>query len=462
MIATQNWLNELRGLLKEDQLSTNASILEQHSRGESFDESVLPDVVVFPESSQDVQNIMKLAYQYEVAVTPVAVNSSLEGHTVPLNAGISLDMMRMNRVVAFHPDDLLITLQPAMTYPEINEHCKRNGLFFPIDPGAHASIGGMISTNASGTMAVRYGVTSDYVLALEVVTPTGEIIRTGSKARKSASGYDLKRLFCGAEGTLGIITEVSLRLTGLPEAASAARVPFKSIKDATEFVTSIIQAGLPVARCELVDNKSIRAVNAHANTSYPEEHTIFLEFHGNPQGVHADAELARELAETHNALSFEASSDPKERNVLWEARHNLFYACVALNPNKRNLSTDVTVPISKLADAVSHALKTYRQAGFDAYVVGHVGDGNFHILVFYENDDQQALEQLENAGHEMVLHALSVNGTSTGEHGVGIRKLKYMSEEHGASLNLMWAIKDAFDPKGIMNPGKKLPKKEEG
>jgi len=334
-------LEGLKKFLKDDQISTSQSVLEQHSRGESFDEFVLPDVVLFPESTQDVAKIMSFAYEHDIAVTPVAANSSLEGHTVPLHKGISLDMNRMNRVLSFEPENLLIVCQPAITYPQINEHAKRSGLFFPIDPGAHASIGGMISTNASGTMAVRYGVTSDFVMALEVVTPQGQIIRTGKKARKSSSGYDLKKLYRGAEGTLGVITEVSLKLVGLPEAISTARVPFETVTQATQYVTSIIQAGINVARCELVDAAGIKAVNTHYERSYPESTTIFIEFQGNPKGIEAELELAKDLASEFGALLFDSSSDLQEQAKLWEARHNLFYAMLAVNPNKRNISTDM-------------------------------------------------------------------------------------------------------------------------
>jgi D-lactate dehydrogenase (cytochrome) len=448
---------ELRTFLREDQVSTSQVVLEQHSRGESFDQAVLPEVVVFPESTDDVQRVMRFAFQHAVPVTPVAVNSSLEGHTVPLQGGISLDMMRMNRVVSFHPEDLLVVVQPAVTYPQVNDHVRRSGLFFPVDPGAHASVGGMVATNASGTAAVRYGVTADYVLALEVVTPTGEVVRTGSRARKSSSGYNLTRLLCGSEGTLGVITEVTLRLTGLPEAASAARVPFKDTETATSFVTSVIQAGIPVARCELIDAASMRAVNVHQGTVYPEEMTIFLEFHGNAAGVEVDAALARELAEAHGAIAFEASSDRLERERLWSARHNMFYAVVAANPGRRSVVTDVAVPISKLPEVVTATLDDFHQEGFAAYLVGHVGDGNFHLAVFFERDDSEGQAQVEAVSHRMIQRALRVGGTSTGEHGVGIRKLGYMQEEHGAALELMRAIKNALDPKGIMNPGKKLP-----
>ena len=453
MSTATSWLGELKTLLEDDQVSTGESILEQHSRGESFDESVLPEAVVFSETTQDVQKVIRFAYENSIPVTPVAVNSSLEGHTVPLHGGISLDMTRMNRILSFEPENLLIVTQPAVTYPQINAHTGRSGLFFPVDPGAHASIGGMLMTNASGTMAVRYGVTADFVLGLEIVTPTGDIIRTGSKARKSASGYNLTRLYCGSEGTLGVVTEITLRLVGLPEAASAAQIPFATTKAATEFVTSLIGAGLPVARCELVDAQSIAAVNAHQGTNYPEDITIFLEFHGNPQGVKADAALAKDLAETHGALAFEASTDPDERAELWNARHNMYYATVAANPGKRNITTDVTVPIAALPEALLRARAHAKD--LNVYIVGHVGDGNFHLVAFFDDDESAA--QIENLSHQLVLDALELGGTSTGEHGVGIRKLKYMEQEHGTALNVMRTIKNALDPKGIMNPGKKLP-----
>ncbi len=446
--------DHLRSLLRADQLSTSAAVLRQHARGESYDQAVLPEIVIYPESTADVKRVMEFAYAQAIAVTPVAMNSSLEGHTVPLRGGISLDMTRMNRLREFCPEDLLVVVEPGISYPQLNEQLKRSGLFFPIDPGAEASIGGMVSTNASGTAAVRYGVTADYVLALELVTPKGEIIRTGSRAKKSSSGYNLTRLFCGAEGTLGVITEINLRLVGLPEAASAARVPFKDAEAATTFVSNIIQSGIPVARCELIDPASIAAVNKYLDTNYPEKMTVFLEFHGNPAGVEADAAFVEDLAAAHGALTFEASTDPDERETLWQARHKMFYATVAANPGKRNLVTDVAVPISKLPRAVSHALARCQTEGLPAYLVGHVGDGNFHLAIFFDDGE---LSRVERLSHDLAGHALTLGGTSTGEHGVGIRKLPLMTKEHGAALNLMRDIKRLLDPKDIMNPGKKLP-----
>ena len=448
-------IDKLKAFLKEDQVITSQAVLEQHSKGESFDAiAVLPDVVLYPESTQDVQNIMRFAYENEIPVTPVAVNSSLEGHTVPVNAGISLDMMRMDKVISFQPENLLIVCQPALTYPQINDHARHSGLFFPIDPGAHASIGGMISTNASGTMAVRYGVTSDFVLALEIVTPTGELIRTGTTARKSSSGYDLRKLYCGAEGTLGVITEVSLKLVGLAEAVSAARLAFSDATTATKYVTSLIQAGIPVARCELVDATSMKAVNKYHDRNYPEEMTIFLEFQGNKEGIASEMAFAEELSTEFGALTFEASDKPEEQAKLWEARHNLYYAMVAYVPGKSNISTDMAVPISKLPEAVEFSLQACKDAGFETTIVGHVGDGNFHLLIFFDEDEA---EQVAELNHQLLEKTIALGGTVTGEHGVGIRKMKYMREEHGNALNIMQIIKQGLDPKNIMNPGKKIP-----
>jgi D-lactate dehydrogenase (cytochrome) len=446
---------DLRLLLAAGQVSTLAGDLDQHARGESFDAAVRPDVVLYPESAEDVATIVTYAAQHRVPVTPVAVNSSLEGHTVPLHGGISLDMGRMNRILEFRPDDLLIVVEPAVTYPQINAHVRQRGLFFPVDPGAHASIGGMVGTNASGTAAVRYGVTADHVLGLEIVTGTGERMRLGSRARKSSSGYPLARLLCGSEGTLGVVTEVTLRLTGLPEAASAARVPFPDTGTATQYVTALTQAGVPVARCELIDVGSIAAINAHQGTAYPPEPTIFLEFHGGPAGVAGQAALAEELAFAMGATAFESSTDPAERDRLWEARHNLYYALVAASPQRRNVSTDVAVPISELPAAMAASLDDCRREGLLAYALGHVGDGNFHLAIFFDTDEEA--EAVARVSHAMVLRALQVGGTSTGEHGVGLRKLGYMEAEHGPALELMRGIKRVFDPHRIMNPGKKIP-----
>ncbi len=452
--------DDLIQLLGADRVETSAAVRGQHARGESYAGSVMPEVVVFPRNTADVAQLLTYASANGVPVTPVAANSSLEGHTVPVKGGISLDMMAMDAVLEARPQDLLAVVQPGVTYPKLNERLRHAGLFFPIDPGAHASIGGMVSTNASGTAAVRYGTTSDYVLGLEVVTPTGQVLRLGNRARKSASGYDLCALFSGAEGTLGVITEITLKLVGLPEAAAAARVPFADAFAATTFVTRLIQAGVPVARCELVDEHSIRAANAYSGTSFPEQMTVFLEFHGNPEGVAAEARLAEELAFGAGALAFESATDATERERLWETRHTMFFAANAAHPGMQSLVTDVAVPISELPQALSAALAECAAAGFDANLVGHVGDGNFHLNL-YTADDPASRQAAQDIVDRMTLRALAVGGTATGEHGVGLRKRKYMEAEHGQTLGLMRAIKDLLDPAGIMNPGKKLPTPED-
>lgn len=447
---------ELARLLGDDRVDTTPAVLAQHSHGESYADGVTPAVVVYPHDTAEVSRLLRFATEHGVPVTPVGANSSLEGHTVPAAGGVSLDLGRLDRLLEARPEDLLVVVQPAVTYPRVNEHLKRHGLFFPIDPGAHASIGGMVSTNASGTAAVRYGTTGDYVLALEVVTPTGDVLRLGNRARKSASGYDLCALFTGAEGTLGVITEVTLRVVGLPEAAAAARLPFPDAFRATSFVTRLIQAGVPVARCELVDANSIRSANAYSGTDYPEEMTVFLEFHGNPAGIAAEVELARELAEAAGVGAFEAATDAGERARLWEARHTMLFASNAAHPGLHSLITDVAVPISHLPEAVTAALADCAENGFDANLVGHVGDGNFHLTLYVE-DDPARRAAAQGVVDRMTYRALDVLGTATGEHGVGLRKLKYMEREHGAALDLMRTLKATLDPAGIMNPGKKLP-----
>lgn len=439
------------------QVSTQREVLEQHGQGESYDGMFLPDVVVYPECTADVQQVLRYAHDTHTPVTPVAVNSSLEGITVPLRGGISLDMTRMNRMIELCPQDLLAVVQPGLPYPTLNEHLSEHELFFPMDPGAPASIGGMVSTNASGTAAVRYGTTTDYVMALEVVLASGEVIRTGSRARKSSSGYNLTKLFCGAEGTLGIITEVTLKVVGIPKALMAARVPFPDLSQATAFATSIIQQAVPIARCEAVCDKSIAAVNAYSGTEYPEEITIFLEFAGTSQeGLEADLDVVRALAKRHGARTFESSHQDTERQRLWDARHNAYYAQKAANPGKHVFVTDLAVPLSQLPEVVTTSIGRFEAAGFAAYLLGHVGDGNFHLSIFYDDDEKQA-DTLKHLGEAMVHDALAAGGTCTGEHGIGVRKLPYMAQEHGASLALMQELKKQFDPRGILNPGKKVP-----
>ena len=452
-------LADLGALLRPDQLDVSDSGLDLHARGESWDVARRPDVVVYPESTDDVQRVIALAYATRTPVTPVAVNSSLGGHTVPIDGGISLDLTRMDRIVEIAADDFLAVVQPGVAYPRLNHALRATGLFFPVDPGAEASLGGMASTNASGTLAVRYGVTRDLVLGLEVVTPTGQVIRTGGRAPKSSSGYALTQLYCGAEGTLGVITELTLRLVPRPEAVMGARVAFADVRGCVDFVTEVIQSGMPVARCELLDAAAIRAIRQHLGLALPEVPTVFLEFHGDAPTVLAATELALALAAEHGAAAAEQATDPAALAALWHARHQAYYASVAVHPGMANVITDLAVPVSRLTEVIDASLAAVERNGVPGCLIGHVGDGNFHLNLFYPPDDHAAHDRVEAVYAEMVELALAVGGTCTGEHGVGLRKLEYVRAEHGDAVDVMWAVKDALDPAGIMNPGKKLPRR---
>lgn len=447
----------LSALLRADQLDVSDSGRALHARGESTAISHLPDVVAFPESSADVQAVVRLANDLRVAVTPVGANSSLEGHTVPVNGGISLDLTRMDAIKEVDVADMLAVVEPGVVYQRLNQRLRPTGLFFPVDPGAEATLGGMASTNASGTLAVRYGVMRDQLYGLEVVLADGRIIRTGGRARKSSSGYDLTRLFCGAEGTLGIITELTLKLTPRPQSVIGARVSFSGFEACVRLVTDLIQAGMQPARCEFVDAASIAAINAHTELSVAELPTVFLEFHGANVVTELAARELVELATLHEATRVETAADGPELRALWEARHRALPSLVAAHPGMDNLITDLAVPISRLPDAVSAAYAATSATGLPAYVLGHVGDGNFHVTIFYppEDDDGQARAAAVHA--ELVTKVLALGGTCTGEHGIGLRKLPYARAEHGPAIETMWDIKDALDPRHILNPGKKLP-----
>ena len=447
----------LRALLRDDQVDVSESALDLHARGESVDLARRPDAVVYPECTADVQAVIAYAYRTGTPVTPVGVNSSLEGHTIPLEGGISLDMTRMDRILELAPEDFLAVVQPGVTYPRLNEALKATGLFFPVDPGAEASLGGMASTNASGTMAVRYGVTSDLVLGLEVVTPTGQVVRTGGRARKSSSGYALTKLFCGAEGTLGVITELTVKLAARPSAVIGARASFADVHACVAYVTELIQSGTPLARCELLDAAAIAAINAHLGMGLVEAPTVFLEFHGDEGWVAEVADLALELAHEHGATEAESARDGDALRALWRARHQAYYCFVAVNPGLANVITDLAVPVSRLAEVIDASLAAMARLALPAYVIGHVGDGNFHLTLFHERGDAAAKARVDEAYGELVRLTLAAGGTCTGEHGIGLRKLSYVRAEHGDAVELMWAIKDALDPARIMNPGKKLP-----
>ncbi|WP_024538406.1 FAD-binding oxidoreductase [Comamonas badia] len=438
------------------QFSTSLAVREQHGRDESpFTDAPPPAGVVFAESTQDVADAVKLASQHEVPVIAWGAGSSLEGHLLAVQSGISIDVNRMNKVLSVNADDLTITVQPGITRKQLNDAIKDQGLFFPIDPGADASIGGMTATRASGTNAVRYGTMRENVLALEVVTAGGEVIRTGTRARKSSAGYDLTRLMVGSEGTLGLFTEITVRLYPLPEAVSAAICSFPSIESAVRTVIQTIQLGVPIARVELMDANAVRGVNQYSKLTLREQPLLLMEFHGSPASVKEQAETVQEIAGEHGGADFEWADTPEERSRLWTARHNGYFAAVASRPGCRCITTDTCVPISRLADALLDSVDEADASRIPYFLVGHVGDGNFHMGYLIDPDDADERARAEQLNHQLVARALKLGGTCTGEHGVGLHKMGFLVDEAGAgSIAMMRAIKRALDPKNILNPGK--------
>ena len=438
-----------------DRCSTAMAVREQHGRDESSFQVPPPDVVVFAESTQDVAAAVKLANEYSVPVIPFGVGSSLEGHLLAVQGGISIDLGRMNRVLSVNAEDLTVTVQPGVTRKQLNEEVKSTGLFFPIDPGADATIGGMSATRASGTNAVRYGTMRDNVLSLEVVTASGEIIRTGTRAKKSSAGYDLTRLFVGSEGTLGVLTEVTVKLYPLPEAVSAAICSFPSLEAAVHTTIQTIQLGVPIARVELIDHNSVRMVNAYSKLNLREEPMLLMEFHGSPASVKEQAETVQELARENGGQDFEWAATPEERTRLWTARHNSYFAAVSSRPGCRAISTDACVPISRLAEALLESVEEADRSGIPYFLVGHVGDGNFHFGYLIDPNDPAERAKAEVLNQTMVERALRLGGTCTGEHGIGLHKMDFLVSETGAAtVEVMRTLKRALDPKNIMNPGK--------
>jgi D-lactate dehydrogenase (cytochrome) len=437
------------------QCSIAQAVRDQHGRDESAFSVPPPAAVVFAESTQDVADAVKLAAAHRVPVIPFGVGSSLEGHLLAVQGGISIDVSRMNQVLAVQAEDLTVTVQPGVTRMAVNAAVKSEGLFFPIDPGADASIGGMAATRASGTNAVRYGTMRENVLALEVVTASGEIIRTGTRAKKSSAGYDLTRLMVGSEGTLGVITEVTLKLYPLPEAISAATCSFPTIEAAVRCVIQTIQLGVPIARCELIDAGTVRMVNTHSKLGLREEHMLLMEFHGSPASVKEQAETVQEIAAEFGGQSFEWATTPEERTRLWTARHNAYFAAIQSKPGCRAISTDTCVPISKLADCLLDSVAEADASGLPYFLVGHVGDGNFHFGYLIDPDNAQERGIAEALNHQLVTRALALEGTCTGEHGVGLHKMDFLLTEAGAgAVDMMRTIKLAMDPHNILNPGK--------
>ena len=443
--------------LKEEfgqQFSNTQSILEQHTHTMTIHESELPDGVVFVETKNDVQKVVNICKEYKCPIIPFGVGSSFEGHLNAPYGGISIDMNNMNKILKVYQDDLLVVVQPGVTREQLNTYLRDTGLFFPIDPGANASIGGMTATRASGTNAVRYGTMKDNVIALEVVTPDGQIIKTANKARKSSAGYDLTRLMVGSEGTLGITTEITLKLYGIPEVIAGGRVSFPTVKDATDAVIMTIQAGIPVARIEFMDIAQVKAVNNYSKTNLPEAPLLLVEFHGSQSSVDEQSELFGEISSDFGGKDFEWTSNNEDRNKLWKARHDAYWSCRAVRPEAELYSTDVCVPISKLSDCITETIEDMEQNELIGPIVSHAGDGNFHVALLIDKNSKTELDKLDNFLLRISERAIRMDGTCTGEHGVGQGKRKYMLKELGNAVNVMKSVKEAFDPHKIMNPGK--------
>jgi D-lactate dehydrogenase (cytochrome) len=441
--------------LFEDRLSTSQAMREHHGRDESSYDPMLPDAVVFAQTTEEVAQTVKLCSSYAVPIIPYGTGTSLEGHVLALRGGVTIDLTQMNRVVAVHAEDQTATVQAGVTRKQLNQEIKDSGLFFPIDPGADASLGGMAATRASGTNAVRYGTMRENTLALTVVTSDGRIIKTGTRAKKSSAGYDLTRIFVGSEGTLGIITEVTVRLYPQPEAVSAAVCSFPSTAEAVNAVIQTIQMGVPIARVEFLDENSVKSINAHNKLSLPEKPLLLFEFHGSENGVKEQAQVVQDIAAEYNAVGFEWATRPEERSRLWTARHNAYFAMLQMRPGARAISTDCCVPISRLAECILDTKADCEKNDMIYSIIGHVGDGNFHVLMMVDPHDPDDVAKAEGVNARMVARAISMDGTCTGEHGVGMHKMDFLIQEHGEeAIETMRILKHAFDPKNIMNPGK--------
>ena len=447
-------LLEMQKITSEKRATQNETILWQHSHDESYHHPVSPDIVVYPISADEISSILKFANENKIPVVPYGVGSSLEGHCIPVKGGISLNFQEMNEVLEIRPDDFLVKVQPGVTRTQLNLSLKKYGLFFPVDPGADATVGGMAATNASGTTSVKYGIMRDQIRNLQVVLADGQVIQTGGMAAKSSAGYHLTSMFVGSEGTLGVFTEITLKVYGIPEAVLAARCTFPSVQTAVEAASAVLGSGTGIARMELVDERSIVQVNHNSDTSYTEAPTLFLEFQGNPASVTYEASLTRELLESFGGLEWTEERDSKARAKLWEARHNLAYAFKHGYPGKSMMFTDVCLPLSELSGAIVHARETMDEVGVPGAVLGHVGDGNFHAILMYDSSITIEREKADMVNARIVDHALQKGGTCTGEHGIGIGKAKYLAKEHADTLPIMFAIKKQLDPKDILNPGK--------
>jgi D-lactate dehydrogenase (cytochrome) len=446
-------LAALRALL-DDRLSTAAAVCAQHGRDESYHTPYPPDAVAFAHSTEAVAAIVRLCAQYHTPVIPFGTGTSLEGHVAALKGGVCIDLSQMNRILAVNAEDLDATVEAGVTRKQLNEYLRDTGLFFPIDPGADASLGGMAATRASGTNAVRYGTMRENVLSLTVVLADGRVVRTARRARKSAAGYDLTRLFVGSEGTLGIVTELTVRLYGIPEAISAAVCPFPSIENAVDAVILTIQSGVPVARIELLDEAQMAAINKYSKLDHAVAPTLFFEFHGSPAGVAEQAEAVKAIAGELGGADFRWAVTQEERSKLWQARHDAYYAALALRPGAKGWATDVCVPISRLAECIRETKRDLAGSPIPSALVGHVGDGNFHLVFMIDPNRPEEIAEASRLNERMVARALAMEGTCTGEHGIGYGKMPFLVAEHGEAVAVMRAIKRALDPENILNPGK--------
>ncbi|WP_262692572.1 FAD-binding oxidoreductase [Kordiimonas aestuarii] len=437
-----------------DRLHFGEAVRAQHGGSESHFETMLPDAVVFPHKTEEVVALVKLCQQYQIPVVPFGAGTSVEGNITPIAGGVSVDLSEMNQILSVNPEDLDCTVQAGVRREELNEHLRDLGLFFPIDPGANATIGGMASTRASGTNAVRYGTMREAILSLRVVTPDGRDIRTSGRARKSAAGYDITRLMIGAEGTLGIITEITLRLHGIPEVISSAVCSFESIAGGVDTVVQSIQMGVPLARVEILDDMQMKAVNLWSKLDYPELTTLFFEFHGTEAYVAEQVEIVRDIAADNGGGDFHWSNLPEERTKLWRARHEAYYAALGLRPGSVGWPTDVCVPMGRLAECISATKEDLGTASIPATILGHVGDGNFHVIFVLDPDRPEDLTEAERLNARLVGRALEMGGTCTGEHGIGLGKQDWLVRELGDTVDLMRMVKRAIDPNNLFNPGK--------
>ena len=449
-------LADLQQVLGE-RVTTSRGVREHHGKDESYYPYAAPDAVVFPRSTEEVRDIVDVCRRYHTPMIPYGVGTSLEGHILANAGGVCIDLSQMNKVLAVHAEDLDAVVQAGVTRKQLNEEIRHAGLMFPVDPGADATIGGMAATRASGTNAVRYGTMRENVLSLTVVTADGRIIKTSRRPRKSAAGYDLTRLFVGSEGTLGIITEVTVRLYAVPDAMSAAVCSFRDMKGAVDTVIQTLQHGIPIARSEALCGLTMKAINAYNKTAYKEQPTLWIEFHGTEAGVAEQAELVQAIATEHGGEGFEWATRPEDRNRLWSARHQAYFAGLQLRPGARAVSTDVCVPISRLTECIVETTRDIARASMPIPLFGHVGDGNFHCMVLIRPDSDADLDEAKAFNERLVDRALSMEGTCTGEHGIGAGKIKSLKKELGDAVDLMVAIKRTFDPDNLMNPGKVVP-----